>query len=62
MSRVPELQALARRLADAGQRVMQIQTSAAEVPDEGVDLYRRSTRDVVITADGTEHTLDEVAQ
>lgn len=59
---VSELKALAERLTAAGRHVMQIQTTAAELPDVGTDLYRRSNRDVVITSDGTEHAVDGGSQ
>lgn len=62
MIEVSELQALAARLTAAGRHVMQIQTTAAELPDVGTDLYRRSNRDVVITSDGTEHAVDGGSQ
>lgn len=55
---VKELQALASRLAAAGMHVAQIHTTAADLPDGGGELYRRSNRDVVITSDGTEHAID----
>lgn len=58
MIEVRELQALASRLAAAGRRVMQIHTTAADLPEGGGDIYRRSNRDVVITSDGTEHAIE----